>query len=131
LNVTAVEDPAIRANPETATSFMPPLALLALAILGEVIGTSALKASEGFSKLSPSLLVFLSYAISFYLLSLVLKTIPVGIAYAIWSGGGILLVTIAAWLFYGQRPDGFAILGMSLILAGVLVLNLLSKTTSH
>jgi multidrug transporter EmrE-like cation transporter len=110
---------------------MPPYAILALAILAEVIGTSALKASQGFSKLGPSALVVLFYGAAFYLLARVFNTIPVGIAYAIWSAGGIILVTLVAWIIYDQRPDGFALLGMALIIAGVLVINLLSKSTVH
>lgn len=110
---------------------MPPFAILALAILAEVIGTSALKASQGFTKLGPSVLVALSYGAAFYLLAKVFNTVPVGIAYAIWSAGGIILVTLFAFIFYDQRPDGFALLGMALIIAGVLVINLLSKSTLH
>ena len=105
--------------------------LLALAIVAEVIGTSALKASEGFTRLAPSGLVMLGYAVSFYCLSLVLRSIPVGVAYAIWSGLGIVLVTLVAWVAYGQTVDLAGVLGMALILAGVLVLNLFSKTAGH
>ena len=110
---------------------MPPYAILALAILAEVIGTSAMKASQGFTRLGPSVLVVLGYGAAFYLLARVLDTIPVGIAYAIWAAGGIVLVTLVAWIIYDQRPDGFAIFGMALIVAGVLVINLLSKTSTH
>jgi multidrug transporter EmrE-like cation transporter len=105
--------------------------LLALAIVAEVIGTSALKASEGFTRLAPSGLVMLGYAVSFYCLSLVLRSIPVGVAYAIWSGLGIVLITLVAWVAYGQTVDLAGVLGMALILAGVLVLNLFSKTAGH
>lgn len=105
--------------------------LLALAIVAEVIGTSALKASEGFTRLAPSGLVVLGYAVSFYCLSLVLRSIPVGVAYAIWSGLGIVLITLVAWVAYGQTVDLAGVLGMALILAGVLVLNLFSKTAGH
>lgn len=110
---------------------MPPYAILTLAILAEVIGTSAMKASNGFTRLGPSTLVVLGYGAAFYLLARVLDTIPVGIAYAIWAAGGIILVTLVAWVVYDQRPDGFAVFGMALIIAGVLVINLLSKTTTH
>lgn len=110
---------------------MPVYAVLTLAILAEVIGTSALKASEGFTRLVPSLVVVGGYGVAFFLLSSVLKTVPVGIAYAIWSGGGIVLVALAGWLIYGQRPDLAGVLGMGLILCGVLVLNLLSRTSVH
>ena len=110
---------------------MPAYAILVLAIVAEVIGTSALKASQGFTRLGPSVLVLLAYGAAFYLLARVFDTIPVGIAYAIWSAGGIILVTFVAWAVYNQRPDGFAVLGMALIIAGVLVINLLSKTSTH
>jgi multidrug transporter EmrE-like cation transporter len=110
---------------------MPAYAFLALAILGEVIATSAMKASEGFTRIGPSVLVVVGYAAAFYFLSLVLNVIPVGIAYAIWAGGGIVLVALAAWAFYGQTPDAAGFAGMGLIIAGVLVLNLLSKTSAH
>jgi multidrug transporter EmrE-like cation transporter len=105
--------------------------LLAIAIVAEVVGTSALKASDGFSRLWPSVVVVLGYAVAFYCLSLVLKSIPVGIAYAIWSGLGIVLITLVAWLVYGQTIDLAAVLGMGLIIAGVAVLNLFSKAAAH
>lgn len=101
------------------------------AIIAEVIGTSALKASEGFSKPLPSILVLLGYGISFYFLSLTLKTIPVGIAYAVWSGMGIVLISLTAWILFGQKIDDWGFLGISLILIGVLILNLLSKNSNH
>jgi multidrug transporter EmrE-like cation transporter len=110
---------------------MPAQLILAIAIVAEVIATTALKASEGFTKAGPSAIVVLGYATTFYLLSLVLNRIPVGEAYAIWAGGGIVLVTLAAWVAYGQRPDLAGFVGIALIVAGVLVLNLLSKTGSH
>lgn len=110
---------------------MPAYTLLALAIVGEVIGTSAMKASEGFTRLGPSMVTVAGYAVAFVLLSQILDRIPVGIAYAIWAGGGIVLVTLAAWALYGQRPDTAAFAGIGLIVAGVLVLNLLSKTSAH
>lgn len=104
---------------------------LGIAIVSEVVGTSALKASEGFTRLWPSLLVAAGYGISFYFLSLVLKTIPVGIAYAIWSGAGIALIVWIGWAFFGQSLDVPGILGLLLIVAGVLVLNLFSKSGAH
>ena len=110
---------------------MPAYAILALAIVGEVIATSAMKASEGFTKLGPSVLVILGYAAAFFFLSQVLDRIPVGIAYAVWAGGGIVLVALVAWIIYGQRPEVAGFIGMGLIPAGVLVLNLLSKTNVH
>lgn len=110
---------------------MNPWILLGLAIAAEVVGTSALKASEGFSKLGPSAIVVVSYGAAFYLLSLTLRTIPVGIAYAVWSGVGVVLIALIGWLVFGQKLDGASLLGMGLIVAGVLVLNLLSKSSAH
>jgi small multidrug resistance pump len=104
---------------------------LALAIVGEVVATSALKASESFTKPLPSLLVAVGCGVAFYFLSVSLESISVGVAYAMWSGLGIVLVTAAAAVFYKQVPDGWALLGMALIVAGVLVLNLLSKSAAH
>ena len=104
---------------------------LAIAIVAEVVATSALKASEEFSKPGPTILVVLGYGIAFYLLTLVLRTMPVGITYAIWSGLGIVLVSIAGWLMFGQRFDLPAIVGMAMIIAGVLVINLFSRTAGH
>ena len=104
---------------------------LCVSIIAEVIATSALKSSEGFSKPIASVIVVLGYIIAFYCLSLTLKTIPVGIAYAIWSGVGIVLVTIIAWIVFDQKLDVWGIIGIALIMSGVLVLNLLSKTSSH
>ncbi len=104
---------------------------LSVAIVAEVIGTSALKASEEFSKLWPSLIVIVGYGIAFYFLSLVLKTVPVGVAYAIWSGVGIVLIAIVGALVFKQVPDTPAMIGMGLIIAGVVVMNFFSKTISH
>ena len=104
---------------------------LAIAIVAEVIATSALKASEGFSRLGPSLVVVAGYGTAFYFLSLTLRTIPVGIAYAIWSGAGIVLIAAAGWVFYRQALDLPAIIGLALIIAGALVVNLFSKTAGH
>jgi multidrug transporter EmrE-like cation transporter len=105
--------------------------LLGTAIVAEVIGTSALKASEGFTRLLPSVVVVLGYAVAFYCLSLVLKTVPVGIAYAVWSGLGIVLITLVAFVVYGQKIDLPGLIGMGLIVAGVVVLNVFSKATVH
>lgn len=99
---------------------------LIIAILSEVAATSALKASEGFSKLWPSIVVVIGYGSAFYFLSLALKAIPMGIAYAIWSGIGIVLVSLAGWLVYGQKLDLAALAGIALIIAGVFVLQVLS-----
>ncbi|RGP52712.1 hypothetical protein ASB58_18145 [Pseudomonas abyssi] len=101
------------------------------AIVSEVIATSALKASTGFSKPLPSVVVVVGYLVSFYFLSLTLKTIPVGIAYAIWSGVGVVLISIVAWLLYGQKLDLPALIGMGLIISGVMVINLFSNTAGH
>ena len=103
---------------------------LAVAILAEVIATSALKSSEGFTRLLPSTVVVAGYGVAFYFLSLTLKAIPVGIAYAVWSGVGIVLVAAIAWLVHGQRLDPWGMVGVALIISGVAVLNLLSKTTA-
>ena len=104
---------------------------LTVAIVSEVIGTSALKASEGFLHLWPSAIVVIGYASAFYFLSLTLKTIPIGVAYAIWSGAGVTLIALIAWVFYGQAIDLPAIIGMLLIVVGVVVLYLFSNTVSH
>ena len=102
---------------------------LGIAIVAEVIATSALKASDSFTNLAASAVVIVGYAAAFYFLSLTLRVIPVGIAYAVWSGSGIVLVTGAAWVLYGQRLDGWGFVGIALIISGVLVLNLLSRTS--
>lgn len=104
---------------------------LTIAILSEVVATSALKASAGFTRLYPSILVVGGYALAFYFLSLTLRTIPVGVAYAVWSGAGVVLVCLVGWLVYGQKLDLAAAAGIALIVAGVLVLNLVSKAASH
>ncbi|MGF6479430.1 DMT family transporter [Paraburkholderia sp. JPY419] len=110
---------------------VPPYALLAIAIVAEVIATSAMRASDGFSRLLPSMVVMLGYGIAFYCLSLTLRSIPVGIVYAIWSGAGIVLITLVALVLYRQVPDVPAIIGLGLIVAGVAVLNLFSKMQAH
>lgn len=104
---------------------------LSIAIVSEVIATSCLKAAEGFTRFWPSLVVVVGYLLAFYLLSLTLKTIPVGVAYAIWSGVGIVLIALSGWLFLGQTLDTPAIIGLSLIVAGVLVINVFSHTVAH
>ena len=110
---------------------MHPYAALGVAIVAEVIATSALKASAGFTRLWPSVIVVLGYGVAFYGLSLTLQSMPVGVAYAIWSGLGIVLIAVVGWLAFGQRLDAWAMVGMSLIVAGVLVMNLLSKSSAH
>ncbi len=102
---------------------------LFIAIVSEVIATSSLKAAEGFTKLWPSVLVVAGYASAFYFLSITVKVMPVGITYALWSGVGIVLVTMAGIFLYKQMPDLPAIIGMVLITIGVLVINIFSKTT--
>ena len=105
--------------------------LLAIAIISEVTGSTFLAKSEGFSKPLPTITTVICFGIAFYLLSQVIKIIPLGIAYAIWSGVGIVLVTTIAWIVFGQKLDVWGIIGIVLIMSGVLVLNLLSKTSSH
>lgn len=104
---------------------------LSIAIVSEVVATSALKSSEGFTRLLPSLLVVAGYGAAFYFLSLTLRTIPVGIAYAVWSGVGMVLISVVAWLFLDQKLDAPAIAGIVLIAAGVIVMNVFSQTVVH
>lgn len=104
---------------------------LGIAIIAEVIATSALKASDSFTNLAASAVVIVGYAAAFYFLSLTLRAIPVGIAYAVWSGLGIVLVSGVAWMLYGQRLDAWGFVGIALIIGGVLVLNLLSRASVH
>jgi small multidrug resistance pump len=104
---------------------------LAIAIVAEVVATSSLKWSEGFTRLGPSLITVVGYAIAFYFLSLTLRTVPTGIAYAIWSGVGVVLIVAVAWIFQGQRLDAPALAGIALIVAGVMVMNLFSKAAVH
>ena len=104
---------------------------LFFAILAETIGTSALQASQQFTRLLPSLLVVAAYAVSFYLLAMALRSIPVGIAYAVWSGLGIVFIAAIGFLVFGQKLDLPAVLGMAMILAGILVIHLFSKAAPH
>lgn len=101
---------------------------LGFAILAEVLATSALKAADGFTRPLPSLLVVVGYGTAFYLLSLTLRVIPVGIAYAIWSGVGTALIALLGWVLFGQALDGAALLGLALIVAGVLVIQICSRS---
>lgn len=110
---------------------MTPYLPLAIAIVAEVIATTALKSAEGFTRLVPSLIVVIGYAIAFYCLSLTLKTIPTGIAYAIWSGVGIVLISIIGWVVHKQMLDLPALIGLGLIIAGVVVINVFSKSVVH
>lgn len=106
-------------------------AFLFLAIVSETIATSTLKSSEGFSRLWPSVITVVGYVVAFYFLSLTLRTIPVGIAYAIWSGVGVVLITLVGWFIFGQKLDAPALIGMGLIVCGVLVMNLFSTAMGH
>ena len=106
-------------------------ATLLIAIVAEAIATSALKASDGFTKLLPSVITVLGYGVAFYCLSLTLKHIPVGVAYAVWSGLGVVLITAVSWVLFGQKLDAPALIGMGLIVAGVIVMNVFSKSVSH
>ena len=104
---------------------------LVIAICGESVGTSALKASEGFTKVGPSLLAVLGYVVAFYFLSRVLQVVPIGVAYAIWSGLGIALLTVIGYFLFDQTLDFAAILGLGLIVAGVVVLQVFSSRAGH
>ena len=104
---------------------------LVLAVGFEVIGTAALQASEQFTKPKPLVLTAIGYAAAFYFLSMVLRTMPVGIAYAIWSGFGVILITLVGLVWFGQRLDLPAVIGLALIVAGVAVINLFSKAAVH
>lgn len=104
---------------------------LVLAVVAEVVATSALKASDGFTRLWPSLLVVFGYGLAFYLLGLALRVLPVGVAYAIWAGLGIVLVTLVGIVVFGERPDLPGVLGLGLIVSGVVVLQVFSKMSVH
>ncbi|MGB7411898.1 MAG: multidrug efflux SMR transporter [Sphingopyxis granuli] len=104
---------------------------LFIAIVSEVVATSFLKESHGFTRLGPSLVTIVGYAIAFYCLSLTLRAMPTGVAYAIWSGVGIVLIATVAWLFQGQKLDTPAIVGMALIIAGVIVMNVFSESLAQ
>lgn len=104
---------------------------LGIAIVAEVMATSFLKSADGFTKLVPSVVTVLGYAVSFFFLSLTLRELPVGIAYAIWSGVGVVLIASVGWLWHGQALDTPALIGLGLIVAGVVVVNLFSKTVGH
>ena len=108
-----------------------PYVYLALSIVAEVIATSSLKASEGFTKLWPSVVVVIGYGVAFHFLALTLKTIPIGVAYAIWAGAGVSIVAIVGWVIFGQRLDAPAIIGMALIVTGVVIMQAFSKSAGH
>ncbi|MDA0124216.1 DMT family transporter [Vibrio harveyi] len=110
---------------------MPPLIALSIAIVCEVIATSSIPKTEQFTKLMPSTVVIIGYGIAFFLLSVTVKSMPVGLVYAIWSGAGIVLVAAVGYFLYGQKLDLAAIVGIGFILTGVMIVNLLSKTVGH
>ena len=104
---------------------------LAAAIILEICGTTSLKLSDGFTRIGPAGAVVICYAASFALLSLALRGIDLSIAYAVWSGVGVALITLIAWAMFGQRLDAFALLGIALIVAGVLVIRILSNASAY
>ncbi|MAB44609.1 MAG: QacE family quaternary ammonium compound efflux SMR transporter [Sphingomonadaceae bacterium] len=104
---------------------------LAIAIIGEVFATSFLRQTEGFTRLGPTVIALMGYLVTFYFLALALRTIPTGVAYAIWAGLGVVLVAGVAWVIQGQKLDTAAIIGMSFIVAGVVILNGFSDAVSH
>lgn len=104
---------------------------LAIAIIAEVIATSALKASQGFSILWPTLVTIIGYGVALYGLSMAFKTIPIGIAYAIWSGVGIILISLSGWILFNQRLDMPALFGLALMIIGILIINLFSQSVKH
>ncbi|WP_199267713.1 DMT family transporter [Vibrio alginolyticus] len=110
---------------------MPPMLALSIAIVCEVIATSYIPQTEQFTKVMPSTVVLIGYGIAFFLLSVTVQTMPVGVVYAIWSGAGIVLVATVGYFVYGQRLDLPALVGIGFIIAGVLIVNLLSKTVGH
>lgn len=105
--------------------------MLAIAIVAEVCATTAMKQSDGFTRIPWTAITVIGYGVAFYFLSLTLRTIPTGIAYAIWSGAGIFLISAAAWAFQGQKLDTAAVIGMGLIVAGVIVMNAFSNASAH
>ena len=110
---------------------MPPFAILIIAVLFETIGTTALQASQQFSKVGPSIIVVLAYAASFYLLSITLRFMPVGVVYALWSGMGIVFIAIIGWIVFGQKLDLAAVAGLTMIIGGIVVIQLFSNATPH
>lgn len=105
--------------------------ILAAAIIAEVIATTALARSESFSRLTPSIIVIVGYTVAFALLSITMRVMPAGVVYAIWSGMGIVLISAISWIWYQQKLDLPALLGLALIIAGVLVINIFSKSVEH
>lgn len=119
------------ASTATPLQYVMPYVHLSIAILAEVIATSFMKYTNGFTKLGPSLVVVAGYGCAFYFLSLAIRTVPTGVAYAIWSGAGVVLIVAIAWLFQGQKLDFGALCGMALIVAGVIMINLFSNSVPH
>jgi|TARA_B110000977_G_C10724070_1_gene356363 small multidrug resistance pump len=105
--------------------------LLLLAVVCEVVGTSAIKYSDGFTKIVPSIVVFIGFGVAFYILSITLKVIPIGMAYAVWSGLGIVLISIIGHFVFQQRLDAPAFVGVSFILIGVIIMQVFSKAVAH
>ncbi len=110
---------------------MPPFLILIVAVLFETIGTTALQASQQFSRLGPSIVVVVAYGISFFLLSITLKFMPVGVVYALWSGMGIVFIAIIGLLVFGQKLDLAAVLGLAMIVGGIVVIHLFSNASPH
>ena len=110
---------------------MHPYLLLGISIVAEVVATSALKSSQGLTRLGPSALAVLGYCVAFYLVSKVMNHMATGVVYAVWSGLGIVLISLVGWLLYGQKLDLPAVIGMAMIVGGVLVIQLLSKAAGH
>lgn len=108
-----------------------PYFILMLAVLAETIGTTALQASQQFSRPLPSVIVIVAYGAAFYLLAIALRTFPVGVAYAMWSGMGIVFIAVIGFAVFGQRLDMAAIIGIALIMSGIVVINLFSGTSTH
>ncbi|HWJ72513.1 MAG TPA: multidrug efflux SMR transporter [Kaistia sp.] len=104
---------------------------LGIAIFAETIATLSLKASDGFTRLGPSIIVAVGYVTAFYFLSLTLRAIPIGVAYAVWSGIGIVLISAIGWAVFGQKPDAWGAVGIGFILVGVMIVNLMSRTSAH
>lgn len=110
---------------------MPGWLFLVVAIVAEVVATSALKASNGFSRLWPSVLVVVGYGCAFYFLSLTLRYLPLGVAYAVWAGLGVVLTTLIGWALFQQKLDAGALIGIAFILAGVVIMNICSSVQTH
>ena len=114
---------------EIVSNIMNNWVYLGLAIFSEVVATASLKSTEGFTRFVPSIVVLIGYCSAFYFLSLTLDTIPIGVAYAVWSGVGVATITVVSYVLYGQKIDTTGIIGIGLIIAGVVVLRLFSEST--